>query len=285
MITQLNQRVLFNDNGTVEDITLALNNYRKGIFTLNYTAGQDFLIVGVDLPFNNRYFDLNLPNAVSANVSVDIWDGSQWREAVDILDATKTAGASLGQSDIISFTPKKYRCDWICEDCSDDVEGLAGTEIYNKYWMRFYWDASFTASINHIGQRFNNDDDLFGFYPDLFNAQMFDCFAPDEPSGTKTDWIEQSIQAVEAITRELRARNIVISPNQILDPEIMRNAAIHKTAEIVYSAFGTAYEENRLLAQKKYKEAFNVDKFNIDLNATGELDCGEAVKSTQYLRR
>ena len=285
MITQLNQRVLFSDNGTIEDITLKVNEYRRESFALSYTAGEDFLFVGVDLPFNNKYFDLITPNVLASNIVVEIWDGSAWQQAVDILDGTQTAGASLAESDTVSFSPRKNKCDWICEDCSADVDGLAGTQIYNKYWMRFSWSLDISATINHIGLRFNDDQDLFGFYPDLFNSQMFDCFAPDEPSGTKTDWCEQSIQAVEAITKQMRAGRIMLSPNQILDPELLRNAAIHKTAEIIYSAFGTAYEENRKLAQQKYKESFDIKMFNIDKNASGDLDCGEGLVSTTYMTR
>jgi hypothetical protein len=151
--------------------------------------------------------------------------------------------------------------------------------------MRFSWDEDFTATINHIGQRFNSDDDLYGFYPDLNNQQIRDCFEPDLPDNTKLDYCEQSIQAVEAITREMRQRKIIWSQNQIIDFEILRNAAIHKTAEIIYGALGEAREENRKLASEKYKEAFNLDRFHIDSNRNSNLDCKEELKSTTYMSR
>jgi len=295
MITQHNQRVFFGDNGALQDITLEVNPYRKGIFPVSYTAGEDYIYCGVDLPFNHKYFDMTVANTVVNTVLVEIWDGTEWCEAIDILDdtanSTTNPDASLGESGIISFKNRidnsqgKSVCNWQCDDTDEITDLTTGPLIYSKYWIRFSWDVSFTATINHVGQLFNDDDDLYGFYPDLNNQDMKDCFEPDEPTGTKADWIEQEIQAVESITREMRARHLLWSPNQILDFEILRNAAIHKTAELIYSAFGTAYEENRKLAQTKYKEAFNLDKFNIDKNRNSNLDCGEDRVSTQYLRR
>lgn len=287
MITQHNQRVLYSDNGVLEDITLKVNNFRDRTYSLAYKTG-DYLYIGVDLPFNHKYFDLVTANAIVLQPTIETWDGSEWDLAVDILDETQEGttnpDASLGQSGTISFKTDEDETGWGCDD-TKDIPELNSAIIYNKYWLRISWNANFTTTINHIGQKFCSDDDLYGFYPDLDNQDLRDCFVRTEPEGTKLDWIEQEIQAVEAITREMRARHILWTPNQILDFEILRNAAIHKTAEIILGALGTAYEENRKLASEKYKEAFNLDKFNVDKNANSNLDCGEDKVTVSYLRR
>lgn len=285
-ITQHNQRVFFSDDGTLEDITLKVNPFRGRTYAMSYTAGEDYLYVGVDLPFNHKYYDLVTANTISPSIpTVETWDGSQWKVGVDILDDTAEGStnpdASLGESGVISFKTDENTTNWSCDDTSAIPE-LSSLDIFNKYWMRFSWDVDISATINHVGQKFCTDDDLYGFYPDLDNQDMRDCFVRTEAPGTKLDWIEQEIQAVEAIQREMRTRNIIWTPNQIIDFEIIRNASIHKTAEIIMGALGTAYEENRLLAQQKYKEAFNLDKFNVDLNRNSNLDCDEDKVSVTF---
>ena len=42
MITQHNQRVFYSDDGTLTDITLRVNDFRKGTFDIGgFVAGQD----------------------------------------------------------------------------------------------------------------------------------------------------------------------------------------------------------------------------------------------------
>src|SRR3990167_11302957 len=96
-------RIIFSDNGTLTDYSATLNDFYTGTVAPTYTASQDYLYVGGDAPFNHRYFDVSVANAVASTVSVEIWDGSDWNAAVDVIDETTTSGASLAQSGRIQF--------------------------------------------------------------------------------------------------------------------------------------------------------------------------------------
>jgi hypothetical protein len=286
MITRHNQRVFYSDNGVLTDLTLSLNRFRQGELSLSYTAGEDFIYVGSDLPFANRYFCLNTANATANTLKVEVWGGTgdKWVEVADLLDDTVSAGASLGRDGVASWYVNDD--DYWQRDDSEDITELDSRVIYNLYWMRFSWDADFSAVINHIGYRFCEDDEIYSFYPDLDNQQFRDCFEPDLPEGTKTDWKEQCMIASANVIRHMKSKNIIWTPSQILDFESIKDATIHETARIIYAALDTeAYAEDYKRAGERFGRAFNIKKFNVDQNKTTRLDCDEQKKSVTYMSR
>jgi len=288
MITQHNQRVFYSDNGVLQDITLKVNPFREYSFDIGgYVAGEDYIYIGSDLPFSQKFIDIITPNTNSAAINVELWDGNSWQQVVDILDETANGVVSFAKDGIVSWKTKKNEPGWSNESESSDIPELSTTVIYCFYWLRIEFDADLSSgtTINHVGYKFSDDDQLYSQYPDLKNTQMLDCFEPTEPSGTKLDWDEQSLVAAQQLTNQMRTSGITWSPAQIVDFEILQEASVHKTAEIIYSAMGTAYEDNRKLAQEKFSKAFSMKKFNIDRNQNARLDEGERIVSTAFLSR
>lgn len=274
------QRVLFSDNGTIADWTLAMNDYEADAKTFNYTVSQDYLYAAGDMPFNHKFFDVGTANAVASAVSVHIWWAGAWQAAVDVIDETSVSGVSLAQSGIIRWSTSRLK-GWDLEQDSDDVSGLSTvTGIYSMYWVRFTWNATLTGSstLKYIGHRFANDDHIYSQYPNLTNLKT--AFA----SG-KTNWDEQNFLAGEHIVDDLKAKRIITTSTQILDPELYRDAAVHKAAEIILRGLGDAYEKQRMEAHAQYKRAVGKQSFGVDLNATGNIEQFEKQVDWNFLSR
>lgn len=268
----LEQRVIHNTT----DISLLVNDYRTGAYTFPYTTGQ-YLYIGSLYPFNNLWFEVGTPNAVSAAVSIEIWFGHQFKSAVDILDGTN----GLFNSGRIQFnTDIDYG--WDNEQRSADVTGLSSFKIYNMYWIRVSWNAVLTntMTLKYIGQKFSNDDILTSYYPDLSLTALKEAFETG-----KTSWDEQHYMATERIINDLKRRNIVVSGKQLLDHDKFIEPACHKVAEIIYKAFGTPYADQLKLARNDYNETLNMQFFNVDKCNSGTLDASERKISTGFMKR
>lgn len=282
MITLENQRVLWLDGGSLRDISIELNNYRGNNVVFDYELG-DYLYIGSFLPFNHKHFELSVANAVIANFVVEYWNGSDWQTAVDRVDFS----LGLSSSGVLRWVPDDQKQNWASEQESKDVAGLETTVIYDKFWLRLSLDATLTPTteLKHIGNKFSDDDALYGRYPDLNNQRFRNNFEPTLPVGTKLDWVEQHFIAGEAIVRDLKAKNIIISADQILDFGTLEEASIHKTAEIIYASLGEAYEENRKRVREYYNIALNQGLTPFDTNMNARLDMGERFKFSGKMSR
>lgn len=276
-----NQRILFDDNGTEKDWSLTLNEFLSGTKTLDFTQNEDYLYIASDLPFNHRYFLVETANDQAATPTIEIWDGSTWNSAVDVIDGTSDGTNSLAQNGIIQWKTDREKT-WAREQDSEDVTGVSTVGLYNMYWVRFSWSASLNAStaLQYVGFRFCDDDYLFKRYPDLSKSNILTSFA----SG-KTDWQDQHFLSAERILADLRSSRVMWSPNQILDYEIFEEAAAHKCAEIVYFALGRKYDERRNVTRKRYNEALNLKRFNLDQNRNANLSDAESAIETGFLYR
>lgn len=273
----LGQRVIYE----TLDLSKELNDWRTGSKVLAYETDK-YLYVGSDVPFNNLYFDLGTnKNIVAANVHVELWWGNAWTEAVDVIDETMVGEASLGKSGRISFRPG-YNSGWTSLPRTENLFVLSTFQIYNYYWARFSWDAdlSVNTEIKSIGQKFSEDGDLFIFYPDLNNLKLMAAHAAG-----KTDWNPQHFAASEFIIRSLISKNIMWSRGQILDSNKFVEAAVHKTAEIIYGSFGQAYVNNKKAANDAYKSAINMGRFAIDLDGEAALNSDTRYSHTMFQGR
>lgn len=248
----VNNRVIHSDNGTLRDLSVALNDLFASNSTLDIVAAQDKIYLGSDLPFNHRHIQVSTPNDQAATISeVAIWNGSEWVPAVDVKDGTAVAGVTLAQSGILSWVTDREE-GWNREQSTEDIAALSTLKIYDLYWVRLTFSANLKAStaLSYVGHKFSNDSQLSGYYPDLNRSATKTAFAAG-----KTTWDEQAILAAEEIIRDLRKAELIQSPAQIANWEMLQEASVHKTAEIIVSAFGEKYEENRELARKRYEEA------------------------------
>ena len=246
MLTE--QRIFHDDNGTLRDLSASMNSLTSGNAALALVASQDKLYIGADAPFNHRYFQMAVVNDQASVASVEIWDGSAWRAAVNVVDETAVSGASLGQSGILSWTPNRHY-GWGLEDTTEDIPALASLKIYGLYWVRITWSADLkaTTSIAYCGHKFATDADLETQYPDLAKSATKTAF-----KAGKTDWNDQHVVAAEAIIRDLKNRQIVWSRNQVLGWEMFNAAAVHKVAEIIMRGFGDDWSDERQAAREAY---------------------------------
>lgn len=263
------QRVIYETT----DISKEVNDFRAGVADFAYTVGQ-YLYIGSLLPFNNLWFEMNSLNLVTTVPTVEIWYNSTWTPAVDVVDETNGLKAS-GRLQWNTHIDKS----WMQELKTERIPALATFSIYNMYWMRISWSVTMTATtkIAYVGQKFANDQTLKSFYPDLLLANILDSYQTG-----KTDWNEQHFMAAEHIVRDLRKRNIIKTRSQLLEHSFFADAACHKVAEIVYTAFGSPYLEQRDGASKAYTDALNVSYYGVDQDADGRLDPCERQISTQF---
>lgn len=278
----LNNRIIWSDNGTLKDLTIELNNPHSQSKVIDFVAAEDAIYIGSDLPFNHRYFELSVVNTLSTSVSIALWTGSQWTTAVDILDMTSNAGASMGKNGIISWKPNKDLSSWNLQQDSDDISDLAGLHIYDLYWAKLTFSDDFNAltAMNYVGHKFSQDEDLGSLYPELNTSASKSMF-----STGKTNWNPQHIVAAEQVIKDLRRKNIIWSRNQIINWELFTQAAVHYVASIAFRSFGDDYQDNFAQAIKDYSIAMNQLKFEVDLNENGELDQEERRLSVGLLSR
>jgi hypothetical protein len=280
----VNNRVIFSDNGTLRDLSAALNDLFASNETLDVVAAQDKLYFGSDLPFNHRHIQVSTANDQAATISeIAIWNGSEWVPAVDVIDRTKVNGVTLAQSGIVSWVTDRNE-GWTKEDTTEDIAALASAKVYDLYWVRVTFSANLktTTALSYVGHKFSNDAQLAGYYPDLNRQAVKTAFS----SASKTTWDDQHVLAAEEIIRDLRVLDIIKSPAQIANWEIFQEASVHKVAEIIVTAFGEKYEENRKLARERYDEAMQglAIRPAIDANADGRLDTGEKFASRSWVR-
>lgn len=277
----LYNRVILKQGSTLTDLSVNLNNPLSGNETIAITAATDTLILGSDMPFNHRWFEVSTANASASTVSVYLWSGSEWNQAVDVIDQTAVAGKTFAQSGVISWVPNRLKT-WGIEDDSADMSDLSSLNIYGLYWVKivFSGDLSGTTALKYVGHKFSSDADLASEYPDLSDSNMKTAF-----TAGKTDWKDQAFSAAEYIIRDLRDAGIVTSPSQILDWAHYTKPSIHKTAELIYSAFGQDYKDDIAKANAKYKEQIKLRFHPIDQNKDAKLNPMEREVTGRWMTR
>lgn len=277
----IKQRVIWDDNGTLKDLSPELNDAFAQDVTLPLVAAEDKIYIGSELPFNHRYIRLgSTANGNASAVSAEIWDSNEWQSAVDVVDQTASGGASLARSGILSFSVERNQS-WAQEDTTEDIPALATLKIYDLYWCRLTFSGDLTAGtvLSYIGHKFSDDDTMAAYYPDLLRSEVLAGF-----EAGKTDWDDQHIIAAEECVRFLRKRKAIVDSNQVLDWREFELAAIHKTAEIIYTAFGSDYEALRDKARSKFMEEMNRGIFTIDRDEDGRVDDEERTFHVGFVR-
>jgi len=113
------------------------------------------------------------------------------------------------------------------------------------------------VSLSYVGQLFlDSDEAIYTEYPDLRFDQYKKAY-----SATKADFLDQRIIATDRTIAELIAKNVVSQPEQFMDWRVMKEAALHKTAELIYKALGVKYKEDAMAANKSFVAALDVKKF------------------------
>lgn len=272
-------RIIYKDDAVYTDLSREMSDINAGTKAFTWVAADDALYIGSDLPFNHRFFDVSAVNAVAGSVSVSIWNGDSFIPAVDVIDLTATAGVPFAKDGLIMWaTDKNYG--WAKEETTEDISELSSFKIYNCYWVKLTFSAAFAFTLNYIGHKFALDSDLNAYYGDLNRSTVREAYF----EAVTPDWNAVHVVAAEEIVRDLRTSQVIVSPNQILDPDVFRDAACHKLAEIVYSSFGPSHADRVDYAVKKYKEAMNKLAFNVDRNMDGKPEFSEKIREFRLRR-
>jgi hypothetical protein len=273
----MNKRFLYLDNGVLTDYTSALGNYKTGSMPMPFVANRDYLFIGSRLPFNHFYVKLANSNAHISSIAVEYWSDNGWNAVVNTLDETE----AFANSGFVTFTPDKDKV-WKLEEKSNVIPQLSSTMIYDNYWLRitFVPDLHVNTTVDWIGNIFSDDNDLAAEFPDLVRSNVLSAFQTG-----KTNWQEQAVKAAEIIEHDLANRGILDGSESILDREWYKNASVQKTAEIIFSAFGDDYIDQRARAREEYGLRLVKRLARVDKNLNAIEDPYERKVVTGFLSR
>lgn len=276
----MDKRIIFSNNGTLEDFSIELNKYESGNKTMEFVAAEDKLYIGSRLPFNSFFIKMSTANTNASTMSVDYWDGSEWQATSDLLDET----AGLTQDGHVTFFPDLDES-WLMEHTNyggQTITGLSDVVIYNLYWARISFSADFSANtaVSFVGDLFCNDDDIYTEYPDFRSSNVLTSFE----SG-KTDWEEQRVRASKLLVRDLIDKGIITDGSQILNRRDYTEACVMRTAELIFRSFGDDFTDQKLEARKEYSNRLSKKIHRVDLNKNAIEDRYEMKNKTGYLSR
>jgi hypothetical protein len=260
-------RIVLSDNGTLTDITEATHTYSTTGTLHSFVAAEDALYIGSRFPMSEKFFKAT---GGIGGLTVKYWDGDGFREVVDMRDLTN----GWSQDGYIKIVPDRDHS-WQSADTAD-VPLLSNITIYCQYWMQITVDTDAPVDLAWIGDLFCQDDDIGAEYPDLNRSTVKDGFT----SG-KTDWEEQRAVASQFMVEDLIGRATIKSSNQLFEVERFRRTCVSRVAEVIFSAFGSDYEDDRNKARKLYSERFNQLHVLRDENSDGLEQASESLTTNE----
>lgn len=275
----MNNRIIYSDNGTLNDFSVALSRYDSQVKSFTPVKDEDYLYIGSRLPFNHIFFKFSTPSTITATMKVEYYNGTSWVNTVEVIDETD----GFKQSGFVQFTPDRQK-PWMMRSTNyagEKVVGLEGIVIYDFYWVRISFNQTLSATtIKWIGNLFANDVDLDSEFPNLTRANTLASFKTG-----KTDWEEQHVRASQLLIDDLVNKGLICGPGQILDWREFTTACICKTAEIIYNGFGDDYKDDTINARKEYNARLNKRFARIDLNGDAAETEGERYHETGCFSR
>lgn len=255
MINQL--QVLLRDNiSSLVDLTYKVTDIDDSGVTLSLDSSKE-LFIGTTFPFLSIYLGLGATNVntVDSVMTPSVWNGSEFIDFPRVEDGTSDTGVTLANSGIIRFVSK----DTITPSRgnSRDVDGIQVDGWYDYYWTRLKFDATLDdVDLKFIGVLFvESDEELYRFYPILRDQKYRTIFAGNS---SKTTWLDERIIASDLICSELIKRGRVNSPFQFIDPRTIKEAAIHRTAELIFRGLGGNRKDDVEIARKSFITALEV---------------------------
>lgn len=258
-----------------DEITSNTERLDSSTYSLTYLSG-DYIYVASDFPFNHLYLKLGtVKNLVPSTAMTVEYYGTSWNSVVELSDGT----FGLSDSGFIDFTPNRNYGWSLATDST--VVGISKT-LYDKYWTRISFNQNLTASIDlsFLGIKFSDDNDLFSEYPVFNDSNFLAAF-----KAGKTDWEEQEIKASSLIIDALKKKNVIVAAEQVLDRKRFIGSSTCKTAEIIFTAFGNDYLEQKKAAKEEYSKRLDLSQYNIDKDNNGILTPSEVVQSQGWLCR
>lgn len=255
------------------EITKEVSRLDSSNAVISYVSG-DYIYISSDLPFNHFFLKRAVANNIAAVMNVEYYS-SAWTPVVELRDETN----ALFTDGFVEFTPNKNN-GWARASNSNEV-GLTKV-VYDKFWIRVSFNVTLKTNceISFMGNKFSDDTDLYYEYP-IFNSSSFlTAF-----KASKIDWEEQHIKAAQLIVEDLQKKSVIIGAGQILDKRKFIGASVCKTAEIIYSAFGNDYLEQKKEASAEYYKRLNLSQYSIDSNMDAILQPEEQKIRQGWLSR
>ncbi len=275
------QRIIFEDDTTLNDLSNSLSDFLADTETIPMVLTDDYLYLGSEHPFNHRWFEVSTVNDQASVMSVEVYSNSGWNAAVDVQDDTAVSGVTWARPGIISWHIDDTK-GWTKVGDSSSIDELSTTKIFNMYWVRFTVSANLNASsaLKYVGFKFANDTDLDARYPNLNKSATKTAF-----KAGKTTWDDQHFYAAEDLIDYMKRKQIIWTPDQLLEWRIFKNPAIHKVAEIIMKPFGD-YADDRKDARSDFIEAMDFRQYKVDQNEDATLQSSEQrVESIGIVRR
>lgn len=272
-------RILYSNNGVLDDWSTALNDFKIGAETFTLVAAEDYIYIGQIAAFNHFYVKLTTPSTATSTMSIEYYSGNEWEPAVEVIDETD----GFKQSGFVSFVPSRSQ-GWVMQDTSGGgtITELSSKEIYDKYWARIKFSADLDADvvISWLGSKFSDDNDLETEYPELLKTNVMSAF-----KAGKTDWEEQHVLAGSMIIRDLIRKKVIKAKGQILNRDKFALASVSKVAELAFTAFGDDYADNKAESRKEYNARLSTSIYDIDQDGDGILDQSEMGSRQGFMKR
>lgn len=273
-------RVFTKDNTVYADKSFDNENESAEIDAA-FVAAEDALYIGKVCPFNNFYSYIGTANTNSSTMSIEYWDSSQWRAAVDVIDGTSSSGKTLAQNGGVVFVPNKLYGWQMVEDTSDTVNApsdLQDFTLYDLYWLRikFSNDLSAGTTIKRLFYSFTTDQVINSIDKDATN--YLTAFG-------QTSWEPQIFTATKEVLADLKARKILTNEGQLLSLDPIAEPAAYKTLALIYFNLGEDYNDKYEKALNMYNTLLRNDLFPIDQDNNAVLDPDEQVTMNGRLFR
>jgi len=280
------KRFIHSNNGTLVDKSVVLENYHSGSYVIDYVAAEDAIFIGSELPFNSIYTDVSVANDKPSVANVAYWDGSDWRDAVEVIDETVTNGATYSVSGNLTWVPDR-NYSWAGDDTVDTsgnetITGLGNVTIYNLYWIKITYSNDFNAltDIDWLGQKFCNTNDVIGEYVLFANTSFMSSYETG-----KTDWAKEIVLASRILTDDIINKGSIISGDQLLVRRKLRDVCVSKVDEIIFKNLGDDYKDDYTRAANEYKTRISRNNYGADKNRNGMVDPSEQGVQTGVLFR
>lgn len=288
----MNKRVLFSNNGTIEDFSTAMDEYRSPSKVINFKSATDALYIGSRLPFNHTFFKLETPNTADCKLTAQYWTGTGWTTFVETIDETN----GFKNSGYLTFVPDRNQ-PWMMSSTNyggQKVQGLETQNIYDLYWIKITFNADFVGpqvpesdpatyqdvKLQWLGYMFSNDYDIAGESPDFVRPNVMKAFE----SG-KTSWEEQHSIAAKLLVADMVSKNIVDDGAQILNRGDYTLAATSKVCELICAGLGDDYVDDKKAYRDEYKTRLSLRIHKVDKNKNGSEEVVERYNTTGWFSR
>lgn len=274
-------RFIYSDNGLLTDYSTQINNYISSPIDLSINHEQDKIFIGSTFPFNSCYFKISTAASGSMSPSVSYWTGSSYQAAIEVIDETE----GLTKSGYLTWQINRAKSSWSREDTQDTsgderVLHLGDVAIYDMYWTMIEFSSSNDVSLDWIGHKFINDNDLKVEYPSLGNTTLLGAI-----SAGKIDWEEQEIRASRIVIEDLINGRVINDQGQIVDRRKLELMTVSKTAELIYQMLGDDYVDQRREAGTEYAKRLKNNHLNVDVTGNADLSIKERGFRQGYFTR